>query len=100
MVSCLQLFIYILSALCSSLSSPSNGTVASTGNSVGDTATYTCNTGFELIGQTVVTCTQATDGNSASFSPAEPICLRKFHHYKWYLAIKVTYPLFSALCKC
>ena len=76
-----------LIGVCLSPSSPSNGVVTSTGNSVGDTATYTCNTGFELIGQAVATCTQATDGNSASFSPTQPICLRKFYHHKWYLAI-------------
>ena len=65
-------------ALCSNPSGPSNGAVTSAGNSVGDTATYTCNTGFELIGQAVATCTQATDGNSASFLPTHPICRRKF----------------------
>ena len=48
-----------------------------TGNSVGDTATYTCNTGFELIGQAVVTCTLATSGNSATFMPTPPVCHRK-----------------------
>ena len=68
----------IFLALCSSPSSPSKGGVISAGNSVGDTATYTCNTGFELIGQAEATCTLNTDGNSASFMPAQPICRRKF----------------------
>ena len=51
-----------LPALCSSVSSPRNGRVRSTGSSVGDTATYTCNTGFELIGQAVTTCTLGREG--------------------------------------
>ena len=50
-----------------------NGTVAFTGNSVGDTATYICNSGFELIGNVTATCTQV-DMNSAAFLPATPVC--------------------------
>ena len=49
---------------------------------VGDTATYTCNTGFKLIGQAVTTCTLSTNGNSASFLPAQPICRRKWSWYQ------------------
>ena len=64
-------------ALCTHASNIGNGQVTSTGNSVGDTATYTCNTGFELIGQAVATCTQATDGNSATFTPTAPVCQGK-----------------------
>ena len=52
--------------------------VTFTGNSVGDTATYTCNSGFELIGDAMATCTAAMDGNSASFQPAAPVCRREF----------------------
>ena len=63
---------------CRRPSSPSNGTVTFTGNSVGDNATYTCDTGFELIGDAVTTCTQDKDGlNSAVFVPTQPICRRK-----------------------
>ena len=50
-----------------------NGTVTFTGNSVGDTATYTCNSGFELIGTATATCTQV-DANSAAFLPVPPVC--------------------------
>ena len=42
-----------------------------TGNSVGDTATYTCDPGFQLIGDPTTTCTAAVDGNSATY-PAVP----------------------------
>ena len=45
--------------------------VTLTGNSIGDTATYTCNPGFELIGDPTTTCTAAVDGNSATY-PAVP----------------------------
>ena len=52
--------------------------VAFTGNSIGDTATYSCNLGFELIGATTVTCTQV-DMNSASFQlPETPSCRREY----------------------
>ena len=54
-----------------------NGTVTFTGNSVGDTATYTCDPGFELDGNTSVMCTQV-DVNSAAFFPAAPVCRREY----------------------
>ena len=34
-----------------------DGTVTLTGNLVGDTATYTCDPGFELVGDVITTCT-------------------------------------------
>ena len=73
---CKPLTIFYI-ALCLNPSNPSNGQVTSAGNSVGDTATYTCNTGFELIGQAVATCTQASDRNSATIVPAPPVCQGK-----------------------
>ena len=88
-------FLLVLPALCSSPSSPSNGRVTSTGNSVGNTATYTCNTGFELIGYAEATCTLSMDGNSASFMPAQPICRRKFSMVH---ACYIYRLLFLALC--
>ena len=60
--------------MCPDPVAPDNGGVSFTGNSVGDTATYTCDTGFELVGVSTVTCTAAPDGNSASFQPAAPVC--------------------------
>jgi len=47
-----------------------------TGNSVNDTATYTCNSGFELIGDATTTCTQV-DANFAVFSPQVQFCRRE-----------------------
>ena len=54
-----------------------NGVVTFIGNSVGETATYTCNSGFELIGDPTTTCTQV-DVNTAEFQPAPPICRREY----------------------
>ena len=50
--------------------------VTMTGNSAGDTASYTCDAGYELIGSMTVTCT--SDGK---WSDEPPMCRRKrFHH--------------------
>ena len=65
-------------ALCLDPDGIDNGMRTFTGNSVGDTATYTCNSGFELIGDPVTTCTAAMDGNSATFpSVPPPECRRE-----------------------
>ena len=65
-------------ALCPDPADIVNGMVAFTGNSVGDTATYTCNSGFELIGIASVACTQL-EVSSAAFSPAAPVCRREYY---------------------
>ena len=49
-----------------------NGMRTFTGNSVGDTATYSCDPGFKLIGESTTTCTIALDGNSATFPDIPP----------------------------
>ena len=54
-----------------------NGMVTFIGNSVGDTATYTCNPGFDLNGISTTTCT-LVDENTAEFSPPPPICRREY----------------------
>ena len=53
--------------------------VTFTGNSIGDTATYTCNSGFELIGGAVTTCTQVSM-DMAEFQPAPPFCRREYKY--------------------
>lgn len=68
------LFNFQYLALCSSPADPVNGDVTFTGNSVGSAATYTCSSGFELIGDVVATC--SLFGTTASFEPAAPTCLR------------------------
>ena len=51
--------------------------VTFTGNSINDTATYSCNMGFELVSSSTAMCTQV-DANSAEFSPAPLVCRRKY----------------------
>ena len=65
-------------ALCSDPPTIVNGMMTFSGNSVNDTATYSCNSGFELIGDSTMMCTQ-NDANSAEFlviSP--PVCRREY----------------------
>ena len=57
-------------ALCPDLVDPVNGMVMMTGNSVGDTATYSCNDGYSLSGVDMVTCED--DGE---WSDPLPICV-------------------------
>ncbi len=51
--------------------------MAFSGNSVGNMATYTCVSGFELIGDSTTTCT-LVDMDSSEFQPAPPSCRREF----------------------
>ena len=64
-------------ALCPDPVDIANGLVTFSGNSIGDIATYTCNSGFELIGGATTTCTQV-DANSAAFPLAPPSCRREY----------------------
>ena len=62
-------------ALCDDPVDIDNGTVTFNGNSVGDMATYTCDLGFELIGNTTTICTLVAM-DSAEFQLAPPSCRR------------------------
>ena len=64
-------------ALCPDPPAIVNGMRTFTGNSVRDTATYTCNSGFELIGDPVTTCTQVNDESAAFPSVPPPGCRRE-----------------------
>ena len=59
-------------ALCDDPPTIVNGMRTLTGKSVGDTTTHTCNPDFELIGDSITTCTAAVDGNSAAFQAVPP----------------------------
>ena len=59
-------------ALCPDLYDPANGMVTITGNSAWDTAIYTCDVDYELIGSMTVSCT--SDG---TWSDGLPTCRRK-----------------------
>ncbi len=53
-----------------------NGMVTFNGTIIGGVATYTCNLGFELIGNATTTCT-LVDTDRAEFQPAPPSCSRE-----------------------
>ena len=64
---------------CDDLIAPANGDVNQPGNSVGTVASYTCNDGFQLIGDKTRTCQK--DGE---WSGADPVCKceHSFHSLK------------------
>ena len=64
-------------ALCPDPAAIANGMMTFTGNSVHDTATYICSSGFELIGSATSTCIQV-NASSAVFLPAAPECRGKY----------------------
>ena len=64
-------------ALCDDPPEIINGMVIFTGNSVGDTATYTCNLGFEMIGINTTTCTQVNVNSATYPSIPPPECRRE-----------------------
>ncbi|XP_066283044.1 sushi, von Willebrand factor type A, EGF and pentraxin domain-containing protein 1-like [Branchiostoma lanceolatum] len=60
------------SVTCSSLLAPVYGSVRAPGNTYGDTATISCEPGYELIGDSVRTCEA-----SGLWSGSTPLCQRK-----------------------
>ena len=68
-----------ITVLCADPVAPANGGVSFSGNEVGDTATYTCDSGFDLVGEGLATCTAAADG-TASFQPGPPTCAPSMLH--------------------
>ena len=61
--------------LCSELSSPTNGQVTWTGLTSGSTATYTCNSDYQLIGEQNRTCL-----STGMWSGQEPTCESMYSH--------------------
>ena len=59
--------------MCPDLVDPVNGMVMMTGNSEDDTATYSCDPGFELVGEMTRICQ-----SNSEWSGAPPICRRRF----------------------
>ena len=57
-------------ARCPILIDPANGEVSVTGNSPGDTATYTCDSDYDLVGPQILTC-----GDDGMWSDGPPTCL-------------------------
>ena len=68
--SCISLFLTV--ADCGNLTNPTNGQVSTTaGTTEGQTATYSCNTGYNLVGDGTRTC-----GANGNWSGSEPTCER------------------------
>ena len=63
----------IRAAECDNLPDPPFGDVSLSGNSVDDVATYVCDHGFELVGQSTRTC-QQLNAQTADWSGEEPVC--------------------------
>ena len=64
---------YSIAIQCPALSDPENGACTTTGTGVGDTATYTCNSGFEISGSDTRTCQSNGD-----WSGSAPTCEGKY----------------------
>ena len=58
--------------VCPTLPNPQNGRVSQRGNKPGDRASYTCNSGYELVGQSSRICQ-----NNGQWSGDAPICESK-----------------------
>ena len=59
-------------ASCSELSNPTNGIVLWTGLTTGSNAIYTCNSGYQWIGERIRTCM-----SNGVWSGQEPNCIHK-----------------------
>ena len=55
--------------MCPDLDDPDNGAVTVNGRGAGDTADYSCNTGYELVGDMTRTCM-----SNSQWSGEEPSC--------------------------
>ena len=68
-------YIFPLGITCPDLENPANGAVTVNGMNPGDTATYTCISGYELVGADTLTC-----GSDGMWSPEPPMCRRELSH--------------------
>ena len=60
--------------MCDALPNPANGGVSAIGTGIGDTATYYCDYGYDLIGNGTATCQ-----SSGNWSGSPPICKGLYH---------------------
>ena len=66
---------------CGTLTNPVNGQVSHTaGTTFGQTATYSCNTGYKFVGDNTRMC-QATGVWSGDIPTCQPMLLLKFEYY-------------------
>ena len=72
---CNNLHLILTAVDCGNLTDPANGSVNHTaGTSLGQTATYSCNTGYNLVGDSTRTC-QATGNWSGSAPTCQGVLL-------------------------
>ena len=69
------LHLEIVSTMCPNLENPVNGAVTVNGMNPGDTAIYTCISGFELVGADTLTC-----GDDGMWSSDPPSCTRELSY--------------------
>ena len=62
--------ISVNAVVCPGLSDPVNGVLTPTGTNTGDSAAFTCNSGFELVGASVVHCL-----SNGTWDKPSPTCL-------------------------
>ena len=74
-MSQLLYFLNSTEVLCEVLQNLTNGQVSMTGQSIGSTATYTCDSGYELIGDDTMTC------ENGVWSGQEPMCIGTYTLY-------------------
>ena len=60
--------------MCPGLSDPSNGEVTVSGHRTGDTAVYSCEDGFELLGDVMRTCM-----SNSEWSGEAPVCRSNYN---------------------
>ena len=82
---------------CGGLSNPSNGQVSITNNTPGGTATYTCNSGYNLVGREIRICQ-----NDGEWSGEAPICERQSRSLKYFMTSSYIHRMsvfgYSSLC--
>ena len=87
----MEYIVYLLLSVvdCGTLSNPANGQVNHTaGTTLGQTATYSCNTGYNLVGNINRTC-QATGGWSGSVPACQSmsLCMYVLNRLKYLMFI-------------
>ena len=75
--NCDHLICSLSTALCDQLTAPQFGSVSLSGVSVGSVATYTCDTGFTLVGDITRDCVQLSPA-TADWNRDEPTCQREY----------------------
>ena len=73
------IFIILIVVDCGSLTDPANGQVDLTSETFGQTATYSCNTGYNLVGDSTRTC-QATGEWSGSAPTCQGTLVKDYLH--------------------